>query len=179
MRPRNVGQPPHPYPNTVPHQPQSNRRKGVLVRIWHGGRQRPIRAHRRPQLAGREQRGHARHSSEGQPLPSAPTALAMTSSEGISAAVACIPIRIWARDVSGMVSVGLRHWSSSSTGSGSERKWVSNQLSRSTRRTPRPRCPGFHPACTEIDERQSPGGGFGCGTPGRHDRTPSRATRMR
>ena len=43
-----------------------------------------------------------------QPPPRAPTARAMTSSEVISAAVAWMPIRILAREVSGMVSVGLK-----------------------------------------------------------------------
>ena len=42
-----------------------------------------------------------------QPEPRAPTARAMTSSEVISAAVACTPIRILTRLVNGMVSVGL------------------------------------------------------------------------
>ena len=41
------------------------------------------------------------------PGPREPTARAITNSEVISAAVACIPIRIFARLVNGIVSVGL------------------------------------------------------------------------
>ena len=48
-----------------------------------------------------------RHGRDVQPPPRAPTARAMTSSEVIRAAVAWMPMRILARLVRGMVSVGL------------------------------------------------------------------------
>ena len=51
--------------------------------------------------------GQSRTPRSSQPEPREPTARAITNSDVINAAVACIPIRIFARLVNGIVSVGL------------------------------------------------------------------------